>query len=84
MTTATTRTTSTASATGSRRRRYVSGAGSDPGISRVRDTWQESADQVAEVGQVAREQRLVELRRALNAPAWAAAVAAMGQEGGKP
>jgi hypothetical protein len=37
---------------------------------------------VAEVGQVAREQRLAELRRALNAPAWTAAVAAMGQEGG--
>jgi hypothetical protein len=84
MTTVTTRTGATASATGSGRRRYVSGAGSDLGIYRARNTWQESANQVAEVGQVAREQRLVELRRALNAPAWAAAVAAMGQEGGKP
>jgi hypothetical protein len=37
---------------------------------------------VVEVSQVAREHRLAELRRALNAPAWTAAVAAMGQEGG--
>ena len=82
MTTVTTRTGATASATGSERRRYVSGAGSDRGISRARDTWQESASQVVEVGQVPREQRLAELRRALNAPAWVAAVAAMRQEGG--
>jgi hypothetical protein len=82
MTTITTRTGATASATGSRRRRYVSGAGSDLGISRARNTWQESASHVAEVGQVAREHRLTELRRALNAPAWAAAVAALQQEGG--
>ena len=81
MTAVTTRTAIAASATGSGRRRYVSGAGSDPGISRARDTWQESANQVVEVGQVGREQRLVELRHALKAPAWAAAVAAMGQEG---
>jgi hypothetical protein len=39
---------------------------------------------VVEIGQVAREQRVAELRRALNAPAWAAAVAALQQEGGKP
>jgi hypothetical protein len=39
---------------------------------------------VVEVGQVAREQRLAELRRALIAPAWVAAVAAMRQEGGEP
>jgi hypothetical protein len=84
MTSVTTRTGATASATGSGRRRYVSGAGSDLGISRGRDTWQESANQVVEVGQVPREHRLAELRRALNAPAWAAAVAAMGQEGGEP
>ena len=82
MTSVTTRTGATASATGSGRRRYVSGAGSDRGISRARDTWQESANQVVEVGHVAREQRLAELRRALNAPAWAAAVAALQQEGG--
>ena len=81
MTSVTTRTGTTASATRSARRRYVSGAGSDLGISQVRDTWQESARWVAEVGQVAREQRLAELRNALIAPAWAAAVAAMGQEG---
>jgi hypothetical protein len=37
---------------------------------------------MVEVGQVARDQRLAELRRALKAPAWVAAVAAMGQEGG--
>jgi hypothetical protein len=37
---------------------------------------------MVEVGQVAREQRLAELRHALTAPAWATAVAAMGQEGG--
>ena len=79
----TTRTGTTASATRSGRRRYVSGAGSDPGISRARDTWQESASRLAEVGQVAFEQRLAELRRALNAPAWTAAVAAMRQEGGE-
>jgi hypothetical protein len=78
----TTRTATTASATGSRRRRYVSGAGSDQGIPRARDTWQESASQVVEVGQVPRELRLAELRRALSAPAWMAAVAALGQEGG--
>jgi hypothetical protein len=83
MTSVTTRTGATASATGSGRRRYVSGAGADPGISRARDTWQESANQVVEVGQVGREQRLAELRRALNAPAWAAAVAALQQEGGE-
>jgi hypothetical protein len=82
MTSVTTRTGATASATGSGRRRYVSGAGSDPGISRARDTWQESANQVVEVGQVAREQRLADLRRTLKAPAWADAVAAMRQEGG--
>jgi hypothetical protein len=82
VTSSTTRTKPTASATRSVRRRYVSGAGSDLGISRARDTWQESASRVAEVGQVAREQRLAELRRALIAPAWTAAVAAMGQEGG--
>ena len=84
MTTITTRTGATASATGSGRRRYVSGAGSDPGISLARNTWQELANQVVEVGQVPREQRLTELRRALNAPAWAAAVAALQQEGGEP
>ena len=82
MTSSTTRSASTASATRSGRRRYVSRAGSDLGISRGRDTWQESANQVVEVSQVAREHRLAELRRALNAPAWTAAVAAMGQEGG--
>ena len=81
MTSVTTRTGATASAAGSRRRRYVSGAGSDLGTYRARNTWQESANQVVEVGQVGREQRLVELRHALKAPAWAAAVAAMGQEG---
>jgi hypothetical protein len=69
MTSVTTRTEAMASATGAGRRRCVSGAGSDQGISRGRDTWQESASHVAEVGQVAREQRLAELRRALNAPA---------------
>ena len=82
MTSVTTRTAATASATRSRRRRYVSGAGSDPGISRARDTWQESASQVVEVGRVTREQRLAELRKALKAPAWVAAVAALEQEGG--
>jgi len=82
MTSVTTRTGTTASATRSRRRRCVSGAGSDLGISRERDTWQESASRMVEVGQVAREQCLAELRLALNAPAWVAAVAAMGQEGG--
>jgi hypothetical protein len=82
MTTVTTRTGATASATGSGRRRYVSGAGSDLGIPRARDTWQESVNQVVEVGQVAREHRLTELRRALKAPAWMAAVAALGQGGG--
>ena len=82
MTSVTTRTASTASATRSVRRRYVSETGSDLGISRARDTWQESASRLVEVGQVAREQRLAELRHALIAPAWVAAVAAMGQEGG--
>jgi hypothetical protein len=82
MTSVTTRTASTASATGAGRRRYVSGAGSDLGIYRAQNTWRESANQVVEVGQVAREQRLVELRRVLKAPVWAAAVAAMRQEGG--
>ena len=82
MTSVATRTAITASVTRSARRRYVFGAGSDLGISRARDTWQESASRMAEVGQVAREQRLAELRHALIAPAWAAAVAAMGQQGG--
>ena len=82
MTSVTTRTGTTASAKRSVRRRYVSGAGSDPRVSRLRDTWQESASRMVEVGQVLREVRLAVLRRALNAPAWAAAVAAMGQEGG--
>ena len=82
MTSVTTRTAITPSATRPVRRRYVSGARSDLGISRARDTWQESASRMVEVGQVAREQRLAELRHALTAPAWATAVAAMGQEGG--
>jgi hypothetical protein len=82
VTSSTTRSASTASATGSGRRRYVSGAASDLGIYRARNTWQESANQVAEVGQVVREQRLAKLRRALSAPAWVAAVAALQQEGG--
>jgi hypothetical protein len=82
MTSVTTRTGPTASAKRSVRRRYVSGAGSDLRISRARDTWQESASRMVEVSQVAREQRLAELRHALIAPDWAAAVAALGQEGG--
>ena len=82
MTSVTTRTGPTASAKRSVRRRYVSGAGSDLRISRARDTWQESASRVVEVGQVVREQCLADLRRALKAPAWVAAVAAMGQNGG--
>jgi len=82
MTSVTTRTAITPSATRPVRRRYVSGARSDLGISRARDTWQESASRLAEVGQVVREQCLADLRRALNALAWVAAVAAMGQNGG--
>ena len=82
MTSVTTRTGPTASATMARRRRCVSGTGSDLQIFRARDTWQESAGRLVEVGQVPRDQRLAELRRTLNAPAWATAVAAMGQEGG--
>ena len=82
MTSSTTRTASTTSAKRSRRRRCVSEAGSDLRISRARDTWQESASRVVEVGQVVREQCLADLRRALNALAWVAAVAAMGQNGG--
>jgi hypothetical protein len=82
MTSVTTRTAIAASATGSGRRRYVSGAGSDLGIPLAQNTWQESANQLVEVGQMPREHRLAELRRALHAPAWAAAVAALQQEGG--
>jgi len=79
----TTRTGPTTSATESGRRRTAPGGDSDRKNSRVRDTWQESSSRLAEVGQVALEQRLAELRRALNAPAWTAAVAAMKQEGGE-
>jgi hypothetical protein len=82
VTSATTRTGVTASASGSERRRYAPRVDSDRKNSHVRNTWQESASQVVEVGQVAREQRLAELRRALKAPAWAAALATMRQEGG--
>jgi hypothetical protein len=83
VTSSTTRTASTASATGPGRRRSAPGASSAHENSRARDTWQESANQVAEVDQVAREQRLAKLRQALRAPAWAAAVAALRQEGGE-
>jgi phosphohistidine phosphatase SixA len=82
MTSAITRTVTTASAMGARRRRFAPEVNSDRKNSRVRDRWQESANQVVEVGQVAHEQRLAELRRALSAPAWAAAVAALQQGGG--
>jgi hypothetical protein len=37
---------------------------------------------VVEVGQLAREARLAKLRRVLKAADWAAAVAALAQEGG--
>jgi hypothetical protein len=40
------------------------------------------ANQVVEVGQLARDARLAELRRALTAPEWTATVAARGVEGG--
>jgi len=83
MTSVTTRTGETASATGPGRRRTAPGVGIDWQNPRVRDTWQESASQVVEVGRVVREQCLAELRRTLNAPAWTAAVAAMRPEGGE-
>ena len=47
MTPVTTRTGPTTSTTMSRRRRYGPGAVSNPGASRVRDTWQESARRLA-------------------------------------
>jgi hypothetical protein len=82
VTSSTTRTASTASATGPGRRRFAPGVGSGRPNSRERDTWQKSAIQVAEVGQAGREERLADLRRNLKAPAWAAAVGALQQEGG--
>jgi hypothetical protein len=79
---ATNRTASTASATRSGRRRYALAMGSDGFESRERDTWPESANRGAAGDQSDREQRLAALRRALAAPAWTAARAAQGQEGG--
>jgi hypothetical protein len=82
MTSDTTRTATTACATGSGRRRFAPAIDADRKNSRVRDPRPAAADQVAEVGQLTREQCLAELRRTLQAPAWAAAIAAMGQPGG--
>jgi len=84
VTSSTTRTASTTSAKRSRRRRCVSEAGSDLRISRARDRWQEPVNQMAKVGRGICEERLADFRRTLKAPVWAAAVVAMGQEGGEP
>jgi hypothetical protein len=81
VTSSTTRTGATTSAKRSARRRYISEAGSDQGTSPARDRWQ-SANQMDKVDQGVCEEHLADLRRALNAPAWKAAVAAMKQEGG--
>jgi hypothetical protein len=83
MTSVTTRTGATTSAKRLGRRRYVSEAGSDQGTSRARDRWQKSANQMAKVDRGVCEERLADLRQTLKAPAWAAAVAAMRQKGGK-
>jgi hypothetical protein len=84
MTSVTTRSASTTSAKRSRRRRYISEAGSDLRTSPARDRWQKSVNQTAKVDRDICEERLADLRRALKAPAWVATVAAMGQEGGEP
>jgi hypothetical protein len=39
---------------------------------------------MAKVGRGICEERLADFRRTLKAPVWAAAVVAMGQEGGEP
>jgi hypothetical protein len=83
MTSATTRTGATTSAKRSRRRRYISEAGSDQGTSRARDRWQKSANQMDKVDRGVCEERLADLRQTLKAPAWVAAVAALQQEGGE-
>jgi hypothetical protein len=83
VTSSTTRTGATTSAKRSGRRRCVSEAGSDQGTSRARDRWQKSASQMAKVDRGVCEERLADLRQTLNAPAWAAAVAALRQERGK-
>ena len=83
MTSVTTRTGATTSAKRSGRRRCVSEAGSDQGTSRARDRWQKSANQMDKVDRGVCEERLADLRRTLKAPAWADAVAALRQEGGK-
>jgi hypothetical protein len=79
---ATTRTASTASDKRADRRRYAPGSEPEAGTSREPGTGPDPAGQVAVLGQVPRDQRLAVLRGALNAPAWAAAVAALQQEGG--
>ena len=83
MTFSTTLTGTTASATGSGRRKFAPRVCSEPTNSRGRDTWPESSTQVVEVGQIDREGRIADLRRTLKAPAWAAAVTALQQEGGE-
>jgi hypothetical protein len=80
----TTRTASTASARRADRRGCAPGSEPDAGTSREPSTGPDPASQVAVLGQAPREQRLADLRGALNAPAWAAAVDALQQEGGAP
>jgi hypothetical protein len=80
----TTRTPPTASDKRADRRGYALGSEPDEGTPREPSAGPDPVSQVAVVGQVPREQRLADLRGALNAPAWAAAVAALQQEGGAP
>jgi hypothetical protein len=82
MTSVTTRTATTACATGSGLGRSAPTIDADRQNFRLRGPRPAAAGQVAEVDQLSREQRLAELRRTLRAPAFAAAIAAMGQEGG--
>jgi hypothetical protein len=80
----TTRTASTASDERSDRRRYAPRSEPHGGTSRESKIGPDPVSQVAVLGQVPREQRMADLRGALDAPAWAAAVAALGQDGGAP
>ena len=82
MTHPTTRTASTASHKRAERRGCAPGSEPDEGTSREPSTGPDPVSQVAALGQAPRDQRLAVLRGALNAPAWAAAVAALRQEGG--
>jgi hypothetical protein len=83
MNSVTTRTLITASVMESGRRRSAPRVDSNLGNARPREAWQVSAGRLTEVGQVAHEHRRAEFRPTAMAPFWAAAVTAMGQEGGE-